>query len=1296
MKKIFLSSTYIDLKDFRKAAIEVLDRDYHAVAMEKFFAENHQAKDVCLRKVQECDALVLLLGDRYGTVDPIEHVSITEVEYTTAKALGLPVFAFVKTEDDGNWRSTEHDSERKLKHEAFKKRIDQDKHRKDFQTYDQLKIEILGAITNYERSHGELGARVPSLVKRDQFFKPFLNTERLFNHTWDLVGRGDTLDRLHRFVDSTKQVAIIFGPGTIGKTKVLFEFSNSFELKHFGKQLLFLREGLAITEESIRQIPAQPTVLVVDDAHRRSDLKILFQLGQQYHERIKLILSSRPQGKDSVKTALSETGYGFQAIEDLELEQLNRAQLRELGSQVLGTNKERLVNSLVSATRDSPLVTLVGAQLLLNQSIDPNMLERHEAFQYEVLSRFEDAVTGNISPSVNQADVRKILALISALAPIRPGDAQFQQLASEFLRIEKRILIDIIGALEERGVLTRRGYTVRIAPDVLSDHILHKACVTASGLTTGFADEIFSRFATIAGERVLLNLAELDWRIAKTGSQALLLNRIWRDLERAFRKGSNSERCMILDSLGKVAYYQPAQALSLVDLSLRQPAKNSRNKKALHIYNFTNADVIRRLPKVIQAIGYNVDYLPRCCDLLWRLGRNDHRQLNSNLESPMRILSDFAAYDIGKPFYVNRIVLDAVERWLKQPDAHSHVHSPMDILDVLLKKEGLSSRSEGPNVILQSFAIPGENTKALRVRAIELLRISVYSTAPRVMMRSLHSLTNVLRPPHASLGRPITTGEKRHWLSEQKAILTIISRLARSTENTIAHVRITKDLRWHARHANAQVVKENSRTIIGSIPETFEYLLTKSLWYNSWDWYDDWEGSDACDYQKRTQKTEAKIGEIAKSFLTNFAFPSHGFSTLNNTLEHLNQAGITPNPGYFFSVLSRTDPRYAANISRLIVRKPKSNLSPYLALLLTGPRTDNKSMTMQVIRQALKSNHEPLLSAVAIFFSWGDELEAGDLNYVKKLLNHKSLVVKKSAIYALKNFDARSHVAVIDIVKKLRLTRNVELVDAVCGLFSEKPERHAIAFSILRQADVSAILEKLLYIPELHDHHHHIDRFLGYASEKNPFLVAKLFFNRLDHKKKKRRLRNGYHPLPFLGFRYAFKNASSKPGYRPIINELLRRASRADGMDSFWLPIFFAGISDGYCQACLDNLKPWIRSRNRRKIEAAALLLRSAPADFLFRQKNFVIELLESAELLSEDCYRNVRSSLFACAVSGLREGTPGLPKAHDVNIRDKSKDALSQLQPGAAAYRFYDSLVQYAEGEIRDDRARFEEDFGD
>ena len=307
MKKIFISSTYIDLRDERKAAIEVVDRDHHAVAMEKFFAEDHQSKDVCIGKLHDCDALVLMLGERFGTIDPDEKVSITEFEYTTAKTLGIAVFAFLKTRSDGSWQSTEIEADQIKKHLAFKKRVDGEKYRKEFQTCDQLKTEILGAIANYERQHGELGLRVAAFVTPREFFKPFSNPAKLFNHCWTVVGRKETIAALHRFIVSKRRVALIYGPGTVGKTKILFEFSKQFSSKHPGQVLLFLKDNIPLDQESIKQIPAKRTTIVVDDAHRRPDLKFLLQVAQQYPKRIKLSFFGATSARQLFRTCIAES-----------------------------------------------------------------------------------------------------------------------------------------------------------------------------------------------------------------------------------------------------------------------------------------------------------------------------------------------------------------------------------------------------------------------------------------------------------------------------------------------------------------------------------------------------------------------------------------------------------------------------------------------------------------------------------------------------------------------------------------------------------------------------------------------------------------------------------------------------------------------------------------------------------------------------------------------------------------------------------------------------------------------------
>jgi len=196
---IFISSTYEDLKEERKEAIKYIDRIGHSVAMEKFFASSHQSKDVCLKKLQECDAIILILGFKYGSLDNAEGISFTEIEYNTAKTLGLPVFVFLKQGPDRIWRSNEANSERESKLLSLKSRLDSERFRVPFTNPQDLSTEIAGAIHNYEREHGLIGIRLPAFANYEEFFRPFTDRAKLFNHLYSLVGREDILKSLDMF-----------------------------------------------------------------------------------------------------------------------------------------------------------------------------------------------------------------------------------------------------------------------------------------------------------------------------------------------------------------------------------------------------------------------------------------------------------------------------------------------------------------------------------------------------------------------------------------------------------------------------------------------------------------------------------------------------------------------------------------------------------------------------------------------------------------------------------------------------------------------------------------------------------------------------------------------------------------------------------------------------------------------------------------------------------------------------------------------------------------------------------------
>jgi len=98
-KKIYLSSTFIDLEEHRAAVKTALERaQFDIECMEKYPAFDERPKDKCLLDVAECDYYVLALALRYGFQPKEENpkkLSITQMEYLEAIRLKKPCLAFL-------------------------------------------------------------------------------------------------------------------------------------------------------------------------------------------------------------------------------------------------------------------------------------------------------------------------------------------------------------------------------------------------------------------------------------------------------------------------------------------------------------------------------------------------------------------------------------------------------------------------------------------------------------------------------------------------------------------------------------------------------------------------------------------------------------------------------------------------------------------------------------------------------------------------------------------------------------------------------------------------------------------------------------------------------------------------------------------------------------------------------------------------------------------------------------------------------------------------------------------------
>ena len=103
--KIFLSSTYKDLKEIRRIAINYLkgimgdttNKTGDLVAMEFFNATEQDCKDECLSKLSVCNLMIGIYADKYGT-EYADGRSMTEIEFDYAIEHKIPILSFVKRE----------------------------------------------------------------------------------------------------------------------------------------------------------------------------------------------------------------------------------------------------------------------------------------------------------------------------------------------------------------------------------------------------------------------------------------------------------------------------------------------------------------------------------------------------------------------------------------------------------------------------------------------------------------------------------------------------------------------------------------------------------------------------------------------------------------------------------------------------------------------------------------------------------------------------------------------------------------------------------------------------------------------------------------------------------------------------------------------------------------------------------------------------------------------------------------------------------------------------------------------
>lgn len=156
----------------------------------------------------------------------------------------------------------------------------------------------------------------------------------------------------------------------------------SFEANHKGTVVRYLSRNAELTRKMPEELGDRQKLLIVDDARDQSDLQQLFQYAADPSSNARLVLSFRPYGLDHIKAQASTFSLVGPALREIMLQRLTLEESEQLATQVLAKHAGPLsaAKDIARLTRDCPLVTVVGAQVVAKERRHFDLAQQEDTF----------------------------------------------------------------------------------------------------------------------------------------------------------------------------------------------------------------------------------------------------------------------------------------------------------------------------------------------------------------------------------------------------------------------------------------------------------------------------------------------------------------------------------------------------------------------------------------------------------------------------------------------------------------------------------------------------------------------------------------------------------------------------------------------------------------------------------------------------------------------------------------------------------------------------------------------------
>lgn len=1128
-----------------------------------------------------------------------------------------------------------------------------------------------------------LGVEAPSpWLTPDKYFRPLNNRLQVFSHGWNFFGRKNELQALVSFVRSgSERVIILNGRGGVGKSRLLKELATELESD---TKVLFMTQRSDPSPEDLELLP-QTGLLVIDDAHEYGDLQSLLAGIAVSRPRLKLLLSTRPYGVTLLEEQLIQAGLSFKHDDTVQLGDMALADAEHLALEILKGNKgdEQYAHRIAEITLDCPLATVIGARLVADGEIRPEILTNSEDFRIHLLRSFRDIITGKIGGFKDADAVKDLLDLIAIVQPVDTSDANFEEVASKILARPYDKIVRDMRALEDAGVLLRRKNRLRIAPDLLADFIRADAAYDQkSKQPTGYVDRVFKVVQNDLATNLLANLSQLDWRLSADGTQAALLSTIWDDLEKQFLAGDIGIREQMLKALEKVAYYQPAQAIKFARLAIDNPTTRVQKTRYDRLMGGkrTYGAVLAKVPPILKYAAYNGEYTDEALELLKLLAKDDTRQPGQHPDHPVRAIQEIVAIQPGKPIGYIESAQDHVLSWLS--DEPNKNFSPFDILDAALITDGHHTEFRGIQMTMTPFKVNAQAVSGMRDKVINAAFDTVEHGALPQAARAMKTIEEGLRGPW---GNEVTPEERAIWKPGQLTLLERLEKLVANPQlDPYIAVEARRAVNWHAMFSKSDT-KNAALKVLEAIPKTTDHELSRAL-ADGWGWSfersaTNFRRDEATFIEWRKQLAKKLIDEYKGNYAELVALLESRIATLD---ELEKPAGGDSGP-FIFSLASESED-FAQTLGEFAIANPATPIAITVAVVINAQAALNYDKAIDLAVKALATKDLMLQRRVAHAIGWGLNnypVTAPEVSIIQSLVASDDVVTRQNIIRVIERFPEELKTQAIDLLLGMKFSDDKHVAGELLGQFGES--HGSLSVEQLTPDHLKHIQEQLVQLDTIDGYE--ISEFIAELSKTQPDWVLELLFKRVDSKRNNEETL-GYHPIPFSWGNRNGLSISESPGYEKSLRRVRDWiiAEPDNWYRHHYGPEIFKAISAGYDEVTMRVISEWIVSTDAQQVQTAANLLSEFPASFLWDHPELVVDLLERAQKLGDKCYKAVSSSLHGAAIQGSRTGTPGQPFQEDITQRDRAAEMMKKLPSSTPAHKFYKSLYNIAVDAIKRD----------